>query len=137
MFPRTLSHVPDGGWSVIALHLEAADPSRGGFQLTLYPDGRSAQVVFLRADQVGDLLDMAASSSVSDQQLWEKVASVPLEPMPPSRTLSMRLRWLLIDQAAAIRDEVRRQHERRPPPPPAEPIEVESGDAPPPPPKEL
>lgn len=130
---RTFTHGPDGGWSAIALHLEAAEASREGFYLTLFPDGRSPQVVFLRPAQLASLIDMAASSSVTDQQLWDAVARIPLEPLLPSRSLSARLRALLVDHAAAIRDQVRARAEAPQParaaePEPETPEEEEADD---------
>jgi hypothetical protein len=113
---RTFSHGPQGGWSAVALHLESAESSKEGFYLTLFPDGKSPAVIFLRPPQLAQLLDMAASSTVTDAQLWETVAKIPLEPLLPNRSLSARLRALLVDQASAIRDEIRVQAERRPPP---------------------
>jgi hypothetical protein len=123
---RTFSHGQQGGWSAIALHLEAAESSKEGFYLTLFPDGKSPSVLFLRPAQVAQLLDMTASSTVTDVQLWDAVAKIPLEPLLPNRSLAGRLRALLVDQASAIRDQIRVQGERRPPPPAA--IEGE-GDA--------
>jgi len=115
---RTFSHGPQGGWSAIALHIEAAEASKEGFYLTLFPDGKSPAVLFLRPPQLAHLLDMAASSTVTDPQLWEAVAKIPLEPLLPNRSLAARLRALLVDQAGAIREQIRVQSERKPPPPP-------------------
>ena len=85
-------------------------------------------MVFLRAQQVALLLDMAASSSATDQQLWDAVARVPLEPLLPNRSLASRLRALLIDCGAQIRELVKEQgaHE----PPPSETLDTEPGEAP-------
>ncbi len=112
---RTIAN-PQGGWSAIALHLEAAEASQEGFYLTLFPDQRSPQVVFLRPQQLTQLLEMAAQSTVTDTQLWEAVARIPLEPLLPNRSLAARLRALLVDQASAVRDQIRAQQERRPAP---------------------
>jgi hypothetical protein len=117
---RTLAHGPQGGWSAIALHFEAAEPPKEGFYLTLFPDGKPPAIVYLRAHQVAQLLDMAASSTVTDTQLWDAVARVPLEPLLPSRSLAAKLRALLIDSAAAIRELVKEQAAREPPPSPVE-----------------
>ena len=116
---RTFAHGPTGGWSSIALHLEAAETTQEGFYLTIFPDGRTPQVVFLRPPQVQQLVDMAGQSSVTDAQLWEVVAKIPLEPLLPNRSLSARLRALLVDQATAVRDAIRVQAEKRPAAPPA------------------
>jgi hypothetical protein len=110
---RTIAH-PQGGWSAIAVHLEAAEASQEGFYLTLFPDQRSPQVVFLRPPQLTQLVDMAAQSTVTDSQLWDTVAKIPLEPLLPNRSLAARLRALLVDQATAIRDQVKQQQERKP-----------------------
>jgi len=114
---RTIAH-PTGGWSAIAVHVEAAESSQEGFYLTLFPDQRAPQVVFLRPGQLAQLIDLAGQSSVSDAQLWETVAKIPLEPLLPNRSLAARLRALLVDQASAIRDQIRAQQERQPPLPP-------------------
>lgn len=111
---RTFSHGPTGGWSAIAVHLEPAEATKEGFYLTLFPDGRSPSVVFLRPSQLAQLIDMAASSSVTDQQLWDTVAKIPLEPLLPNRSLSARLRALLVDQASPIREEVQLRLDREP-----------------------
>jgi len=116
---RTFAHGPNGGWSAIAVHLEAAEPQKGGFTLTLFPDGRPPTAVFLRPQQLQQLCEMAASAQTTDQQLWEAVAKIPLEPLLPSRTLAARLRMLLVDQASAIREQVKAVLDRQPPPPPA------------------
>lgn len=108
------------------MHLEPAEPHKGGFYLTLFPDGRGPSTVFLRPPQLTQLCDMAASSATTDQQLWDAVARIPLEPLLPSRTLAARLRMLLVDQAAAIRAEVRAIEERIPKEP-----GHEGGEAPP------
>src|SRR3954468_17413072 len=102
---RSFAHGPTGGWSSIAVHIEAAESTQEGFYLTLFPDGPSPQVVFLRPHQLTQLVEMAAQSQVSDQQLWDAVAKVPLEPLLPNRSLSGRLRALLVDQATQIRDQ--------------------------------
>jgi hypothetical protein len=109
---RTFAHGPQGGWSAIAVHLEAAEATQEGFYLTLFPDGRSPQVVFLRLNQLSQLIEMAAQSSVTDTQLWEAVAKIPLEPLLPNRSLASRLRALLVDQTSAIREQIRAQSER-------------------------
>jgi hypothetical protein len=110
---RTFAHAPTGGWSAIAVHLEAAESTQEGFYLTIFPEGRSPQVVFLRPPQLAQLLDLAAQQSVSDPQLWEAVAKIPLEPLLPNRSLAARLRALLVDQAGPIREQLRAQAERQ------------------------
>jgi hypothetical protein len=129
---RTFAHGPNGGWSAIAVHLEAAEPQKGGFTLTLFPDGRPPTAVFLRPQQLQQLCEMAASAQTTDQQLWEAVAKIPLEPLLPSRTLAARLRMLLVDQASAIREQVKAMIDRQPPPPPREPSSDSDGASPPP-----
>jgi hypothetical protein len=79
---------------------------------------------------VTQLLDMAAQAAVSDQQIWEVVAKIPMEPLPPSRSLYPRLRALLVDCAASIRAQAKAQLDRpRPPAPPAgeEAMEPQAG----------
>jgi hypothetical protein len=124
---RTFEHGPEGGWSSVAVHLAAAGPAKEGFYLTLFPDARPPATLFLRPQQVLQLLDMAAQSAVSDQQIWDVVAKIPMEPLAPSRTLYPRLRALLVDCGAAIRAQVRAQLER--PRPPATPIGDEGAEA--------
>ena len=119
---RSLSH--DGGWSSVALHLAPAEGGKEGFYLTLFPDARPPAVVFLSPRQVQQLLDLAQDQGQSDQACWDFVAKIPLEPLLPSRTLATRLRWLLADSAAAIREQVKEQQERRPPPAPIEEVEA-------------
>jgi len=114
---RTFAHGPQGGWSAIALHLESADAPKEGFYLTLFPDARPPAVVFLRAQQLGHLLDLAAREEASDNEIWDYVAKIPLEPLLPSRGLAARLRALLADHGSALREQVRIQRERQPPPP--------------------
>jgi hypothetical protein len=108
---------PRAGWSSVALHLAAADNGKDGFYLTMFPDARPAATVFLSPRQLQQLLDMAQDQGTSDQSLWDFVAKIPLEPLLPNRSLATRLRWLLSDAAAQIREQVREQLDRRPPPP--------------------
>lgn len=132
---RSLTHGPHGGWSSIAVHLATAEGGKEGFYLTLFPDGRGPSTVFLSTRQMAEVLELAGNSAATDQQVWDYVAKVPLEPLLPSRTLSGRLRTLLADCAQTVREEIRAQAERRPPPPPVENLEPEtpeSVDAPPP-----
>jgi hypothetical protein len=111
---RSFAHGNDGGWSSIAVHLAPAEDHKEGFYLSLFADARAPQVVFLRPQQLASLLDMAATSTVSDQQLWEAVAKIPIEPLLPNRSLATRLRALLVDETAAIRDHIREQLAREP-----------------------
>jgi hypothetical protein len=127
---RTFEHSPEGGWSSVAVHLAAAGPAKEGFYLTLFPDARPPATLFLRPQQVLQLLDMATQSAVSDQQIWDVVAKIPMEPLAPSRTLYPRLRSLLVDCGAAIRAQVRAQLDR--PRPPAAPIGDDLAEAEPP-----
>jgi hypothetical protein len=127
---RTLAN--DGGWSAVAVHISPAEPPKEGFYLTLFPDAKQ-QVVFLRAQQLAHLVDMAASSAVTDAQLWEHVARIPLEPLLPNRALAAKLRALLVEQATPIREEVRLQNERRPPSAPADEPPAEEAALPEPP----
>jgi hypothetical protein len=127
---RTSALGPDGGWSSIALHLAPAEGGKEGFYLTLFPDNRASAVVFLSPRQLQEVLDIAEDQGKGDQAAWDYVAKIPLEPLLPSRSLGIRLRWLLTDSAAAIRQQVREQLDRRPPPPtPTEGDEVEPADA--------
>jgi hypothetical protein len=122
---RTIAHPTTEalGWSSVAIHLEPSEQSRGGFVLTLFYDtGRAPAAVFLQPKQLDKLCEMAASSAHSDQDVWDTLGKVPLEPLAPSRGLSARLRALLVDHATAIRNEVRGVLERHPPAPPSEPV---------------
>src|SRR4051812_12860328 len=118
---RSLSH--DGGWSSVALHLAPAEAGKEGFYLTLFPDARPPATVFLSPRQLQHLLDLAQDQQQSDQACWDSAAKIPPEPLLPSRTLGTRLRWLLADSAAVIREQVKEHLERRPPPPAIEEVE--------------
>lgn len=114
---RTIEHGPEGGWSSVAVHLAPAPAGKEGFYLTLFPDARPPAVVFLRPQQLQQLVDMAGQAHVQDQQIWDVVARIPMEPLLPSRSLYPRLRALLVDAAASIRAQVRAQLERPEPRP--------------------
>lgn len=120
---RTIDHGPDGGWSSVAVHLQPAGAGKEGFYLTLFPDARPPTVVFLRPQQLEELVELAGQAHVSDQQIWEIVAKIPMEPLLPSRSLYPRLRSLLVDCASAIRAQIRAQAER--PAPRSTPLEDE------------
>jgi hypothetical protein len=109
---RTIEHDADGGWSSVAVHLQAAGPAKEGFYLTLFPDARPPTVVFLRPQQLAQLIDLAGQAQVTDQQIWDVVAKIPMEPLLPSRSLYPRLRALLIDCASSMRASIRAQLER-------------------------
>ncbi|MDB4969586.1 MAG: hypothetical protein JWN44_5275 [Myxococcales bacterium] len=110
---RTIEHVAEGGgWSSVAVHLAPATGGKDGFYLTLFPDGRPPTVVFLRPPQLTQLVELAAQAQVSDQQIWDFVAKIPMEPLLPSRSLYPRLRALLVDCASSIRAQIRSQEER-------------------------
>ena len=126
---RTIDHGPDGGWSSVAVHLQPAGSGKEGFYLTLFPDARPPTVVFLRPQQLQQLVELAGQAHVSDQQIWDVVAKIPMEPLLPSRSLYPRLRALLVDCAAAIRAQIRAQEER--PLPRATPIDDDPALAPP------
>lgn len=113
---RTLEHGPDAGWSSVAVHLQPASGGKEGFYLTLFPDARPPTVVFLRPPQLSQLVDLAGQANVTDQQIWDVVAKVPMEPLLPSRSLYPRLRALLVDCASSIRAQIRAQEERPQPP---------------------
>jgi hypothetical protein len=124
---RTIEHGTDGGWSSVAVHLQPAGSGKDGFYLTLFPDARPPTVIFLRPQQLQQLVDMAGQAAVSDQQIWDVVAKIPMEPLLPSRSLYPRLRALLVDASASIRAQIRAQQER-PTPRPA-PLIDEDGAA--------
>lgn len=124
---RTFEHGPEGGWSSVAVHLAVAGAAKEGFYLTLFPDGRPPATLFLRPQQLLQLLDMSAQSQVTDQQIWDFVAKIPMEPLAPSRTLYARLRALFVDCSSAIRAQVRLQLDR--PRPASAPVGDESGAA--------
>src|SRR6185312_6089362 len=120
---RTIEHGTDGGWSSVAVHLQPAGGGKEGFYLTLFPDARPPSVVFLRPPQLSQLVDLAAQANVTDQQIWDFVAKIPMEPLLPSRSLYPRLRALLVDSATGIRAQIRAQEER--PQPKSSPIDEE------------
>lgn len=122
---RTIEHDGEGGWSSVAVHLQPAGGGKEGFYLTLFPDARPPSAVFLRPPQLAQLVDLAGQANVTDQQIWDVVAKIPMEPLLPSRTLYARLRALLVDSASSIRAQIRAQEER--PQPKGSPIE---GDEP-------
>ncbi|MCU1280561.1 MAG: hypothetical protein JWM53_4107 [bacterium] len=122
---RTIEHGPDGGWSSVAVHLQSATGGKEGFYLTLFPDARPPTVVFLRPPQLTQLVELAGQANVTDQQIWDFVAKIPMEPLLPSRSLYPRLRALLVDCASSIRAQIRSQEDR--PQPKGSPIE---GDEP-------
>src|SRR5262245_46146627 len=114
---RTIEHGAEAGWSSVAVNLAPAGGDKEGFYLTLFPDARPPTVVFLRPPQLSQLVDLAAQAQVSDQQIWDVVAKIPMEPLLPSRSLYPRLRALLIDCASSIRAQIRAQEERPAPRP--------------------
>jgi hypothetical protein len=122
---RTIEHGPDGGWSAVAVHIQPATGGKEGFYLTLFPDARPPTVVFLRPPQLTQLIELAGQANVTDQQIWDYVAKIPMEPLLPSRSLYPRLRALLVDCASSIRAQIRAQEDR--PQPKGSPIE---GDEP-------
>jgi hypothetical protein len=109
---RTIEHGTDGGWSSVAVHLQAATGGKEGFYLTLFPDARPPTVVFLRPPQLTQLVELAGQANVSDQQIWDVVAKIPMEPLLPARSLYPRLRALLVDCASSIRAQIRAQEDR-------------------------
>lgn len=121
---RTIEHAADGGWSSVAVHLQAAGGGKEGFYLTLFPDARPPTVVFLRPPQLQQLVEMAGQTQVTDQQIWDVVAKIPMEPLLPARSLYPRLRALLVDCASSIRAQIRAQEDR--PQPKASPIEEDA-----------
>src|SRR6478736_5670582 len=125
---RTIEHPADGGWSSVAVHLQSAPPGKDGFYLTLYPDGRPPTVIFLRPPQLQQIVEMAGQAAVTDQQIWDVVAKIPMEPLLPSRSLYPRLRALLVDAAASIRAQIRAQQERPQPKSPTLEDEAAPGD---------
>ena len=120
---RTIEHGSDGGWSSVAVHLQAATGGKEGFYLTLFPDARPPTVVFLRPPQLTQLVELAGQANVTDQQIWDYVAKIPMEPLLPSRSLYPRLRALLVDCASSIRAQIRAQEDR--PQPKGSPLDDE------------
>ena len=59
------------------------------------------------------LVDQAGQAAVSDQQIWDVVAKIPMEPLLPNRSLYPRLRALLVDAAGPIRAQIRAQLVRK------------------------
>ena len=124
---RTIEHGSDGGWSSVAVHLQPAGGGKEGFYLTLFPDARPPTVVFLRPPQLTQLVELAGQANVTDQQIWDVVAKIPMEPLLPSRSLYPRLRALLVDCASSIRAQIRAQEDR--PQPRSAPLEDETAPA--------
>ena len=120
---RTIEHGTDGGWSSVAVHLQPATGGKEGFYLTLFPDARPPTVVFLRPPQLAQLVELAGQANVTDQQIWDVVAKIPMEPLLPARSLYPRLRALLVDCASSIRAQIRAQEDR--PQPSRSPIDEE------------
>jgi hypothetical protein len=120
---RTIEHGPEGGWSSVAVHIAPATGGKEGFYLTLFPDARPPTVVFLRPPQLAQLVELAGQTQVSDQQIWDVVAKIPMEPLLPSRSLYPRQRALLVDCASSIRAQIRAQEDR--PAPLPSPIDEE------------
>src|SRR4051812_3172079 len=125
---RTIEHGPDEGWSSVAVHLQPASGGKEGFYLTLFPDARPPTGVFLRPHQLVQLVELAGQANVTDQQIWDVVAKIPMEPLLPSRSLYPRLRALLVDCASSIRAQVRAQEDR--PQPKGPPIDEEPTSSP-------
>lgn len=124
---RTIEHGTDGGWSSVAVHLQPAGGGKEGFYLTLFPDARPPTVVFLRPQQLTHLVEAAGQANTTDQQIWDMVAKIPMEPLLPSRSLYPRLRALLVDCASSIRAQIRAQEDR--PQPKGSPIDEEPAPA--------
>src|SRR5215467_5880619 len=120
---RTIEHGAEGGWSSVAVHIQPAGAGKDGFYLTLFPDARPPTVIFLRPQQLQQIVDMAAQAAVTDQQIWDVVAKIPMEPLLPARSLYPRLRAMLVDSAASLRASIRAQAER--PTPRSAPIDDE------------
>ena len=104
---RTLNHGGDLGWSALAVHLQPATSGQQGYYLTLFPDQRPPAMVFLRPDQLLQLVELAASPNTTDQAVWDWVARLPLEPLAPCRSLYAKLRALLVDQGPAVLEHAR------------------------------
>lgn len=113
---RTIEHGPDAGWSSVAVTIGPAAAGKDGFYLTLFPDARPPTTIFLRPQQLQQIVDLAGQAAVTDQQIWDVVAKIPMEPLLPNRSLYPRLRALLVDAAGPIRAQIRAQLERQPPP---------------------
>lgn len=124
---RTIEHGTDGGWSSVAVHLQPAAGGKEGFYLTLFPDARAPTVVFLRPQQLTQLVEAAGQANTTDQQIWDMVAKIPMEPLLPSRSLYPRLRALLVDCASSIRAQIRAQEDR--PQPKGSPIDDDAAPA--------
>ena len=113
---RTIEHGPEAGWSSVAVTIAPAAAGKDGFYLTLFPDARPPSTIFLRPQQLQQIVDLAGQAAVTDQQIWDVVAKIPMEPLLPNRSLYPRLRALLVDAAGPIRAQIRAQLERQPPP---------------------
>ena len=119
--PKTPRTIPfQGAWCAVALHLAPAGTEQGGFYLTMHYDGRPNQMLYLRAEQLLAILDRAVHPNATDGEVWDMVAKTPMEPLPPSRFLSSKLRPLLLDIENELRTEIKEQLARRPPLPSVE-----------------
>jgi hypothetical protein len=113
---RTIEHGPEAGWSSVAVTIAPAAVGKDGFYLTLFPDARPPSTIFLRPQQLQQIVDLAGQAAVTDQQIWDVVAKIPMEPLLPNRSLYPRLRSLLVDAAGPIRAQIRAQLDRPQPP---------------------
>ena len=113
--PRSIVYTPgaDGPreFLSIAVRIAVVTGGKDGFNIQLFPDLRAPQTIFLTMPQMDRLLGLAEAGA-TENELWAELAKVPIEPLQPARSLYPRLRQLLVDQAASLREELSVQQRR-------------------------
>jgi hypothetical protein len=89
----------------------AATGGKDGFFVQIFPDMRGPQAVYLSAAQLERLIALS-ETGIPDADVWAELAKIPLEPLAPARSLYPRLRALLSDCSASLREEIAAQRER-------------------------
>jgi hypothetical protein len=95
----------------VAVRVVAATGGKDGFFVQIFPDMRGPQAVYLSAPQLERLIALS-ETGIPDADVWAELAKIPLEPLAPARSLYPRLRSLLADCAAPLREEIAAQRER-------------------------
>ena len=99
----------------IAVRITVVTGGKDGFNIQLFPDLRAPQAIYLTMPQMDRLLGLAEAGA-TENELWAELGKIPIEPLQPARSLYPRLRQLLVDQAAPLREELgiqqRRAHAR-------------------------
>ncbi len=105
--PRSVVHAGGGAreFVSVAIRIAPATGGKDGFFVQVFPDMRPPQAVYVTIAQLERLLALAESSA-SEAEVWGELAKVPLEPLAPARSLYPRLRTLLVECAAPLREEI-------------------------------